>query len=153
MGDMCFGCFRYLFAVLLILPMGACRISDNCKLPCVDENTKPVEIYEYWGIKDPVVRLTAAGYMLDFRFRVTDIEKSKTLFDKKIIPVVVRDLDNSQLKVPASEKIGALRQSPRFVKKGKQYFMYFANPGRRVKKGEKVTVKIGEFILPGVVVQ
>ena len=143
---------RYIFIALLMTLPGACRTHDSCELPCVDENTKPAEIYEYWGIKDPVIRLTAAGYMLDFRFRVTDVEKSKLLFDKKIIPVVIRDLDNSQLKVPASEKIGALRQSPRFVKKGKQYFMYFANPGMRVKKGEKVTIKIGEFTLPDMVV-
>ncbi len=149
---MCCYWLRFILVALLIAVLGACGPHDNCELPCVDENTKPVEIYEYWGIKDPVIRLTAAGYMLDFRFRVTDIEKSKLLFDKKIIPVVIRDLDNSQLKVPASEKIGVLRQSPRFVKKGRQYFMYFANPGMRVKKGEKVTVKIGEFTLPDMIV-
>lgn len=138
----------------ILLLLSACAHDKNkCELPCVDDATDIESVYQYWGIDDVVVRLTAADYMLDVRYRVKDIEKSKLLFDRSIFPIIVRDLDGAQFMVPASEKLGVLRQAPRFVKQNKQYFMYFANPGKRIKRGETVTLMIGDFKLPNIPVQ
>ena len=127
--------------------------SKKCELPCVDDKTTTESIYKYWGISDAVVRLTAGDYMLDMRYRVKDIEKSKPLFDRSIFPIIIRESDGSRFMVPASEKLGVIRQAPRFVKVDKQYFMFFANPGKRIKRGEMVTVEIGDFKLPHITVE
>ena len=52
------------------------------------------------------------------------------------------------LVVPAMEKIGQLRQSAP-PEEGKSYWMAFSNKGRKVKRGDRVSVVIGEFRAEG----
>jgi len=98
-----------------------------------------------WGIRVIGIRRTAADYMLDFRFRMLDPEKAAAIMNRKIKPQLIVEKNGSKLQVPVSAKIGPLRQSPKFAKVDRNYFMFFANPGRDVKAGDKVTVVIGGF--------
>jgi hypothetical protein len=95
------------------------------------------------------MRLTAAGMMLDFRFRVVDADKALPLFDHRIKPYVVADKSDIKLPVPMAAKVGAFRPTNRGknIKADKTYYMIFGNPDRYVKAGEKVTVVIGDFRL------
>ncbi len=106
-----------------------------------------------WGIRVLGVRRTSADYILEFRYRVLDAEKAAYLMNRKIKPELIVQKSGRKLQVPVSSKIGPLRQSPKFTKINRNYFMFFANPGRTVKAGDKVTVVIGDFSVKDLVVE
>lgn len=102
---------------------------------------------EKWGVEVIGIRRTSAGYMLDFRFRVLDVDKALPLFDHRIKPYVVADKSDIKLPVPMAPKVGAFRPTNRGknIKADKTYYMVFANPDSYVKSSEKVSVIIGDF--------
>jgi hypothetical protein len=55
------------------------------------------------------------------------------------------------LVVPTMEKIGQLRQTAA-PEAGRSYWMTFSNKGRRVKRGDRVNLLIGQFRADNVVV-
>ena len=105
------------------------------------------ELAKKWGVELLGMRLTAAGMMLDFRFRVLDADKALPLFDQRIKPHIIAERSNIKLPVPMAAKVGAFRPTNRGknIKADKTYYMIFGNPDRHVKVGEKVTVVIGDF--------
>ena len=105
-----------------------------------------------WGVEVIGVNQTAAGYMLEFRYRVIDPEKAKPLFERKTKPVLRDEASGVQVAVPVPPKTGALRNS-NDPKAGKTYFMFFANPGRFIAPGNRVTVTIGAFSVSGIRVE
>ena len=108
---------------------------------------KAKELADDWGVELLGMRLTAAGMMLDFRFRVMDADKALPLFDHRIKPHIIAERSNIKLPVPMAAKVGAFRPTNRGknIKADKTYYMIFGNPDRHVKAGEKVTVVIGDF--------
>lgn len=105
-----------------------------------------------WGVELLFVRVTSAGYMLEFRYKVLDAKKSKLLFERQIKPVLTHVKTGAKLIVPTPAKTGALRNSNP-PKTGKVYWMFFANPGKLVKPGDKVNIDIGDFHANGLVVK
>jgi len=105
-----------------------------------------------WGIEILYVRQTAAGYMLEFRYKVVDAEKAKALFNRQTKPVLIHERTGAQLIVPTPAKTGALRNS-NIPLDDHTYWMFFANPGRLVQPGEHVDIQIGEFLVENLVVQ
>lgn len=114
--------------------------------------TDGAAIRERWGIQVESLRLTASGYMLDFRYRVLDARKAAPLFERKTKPVLRDDATGVQMAVPVPPKTGALRSS-NDPKAGRRYFMFFANPARFIKAGNTVTVTIGAFSVSGIPVR
>jgi hypothetical protein len=109
-------------------------------------------IAERWGIRIESLRLTAAGYMLDFRYHVIDAEKAAPLFVRKTRPMLTDEATGVVVAVPVPPKTGSLRSS-NHPKQGRTYFMFFANPGTFIGKHRKVTVTIGEFSVRGITVR
>jgi hypothetical protein len=105
-----------------------------------------------WGVEVMHVRQTAAGYMLEFRYRVLDPEKAKPLFERQTKPMLIHAETGAQLIVPTPAKTGALRNSNPPIA-GRIYWMFFANPGKLVQPGHHVSVEIGEFRADGLIVQ
>lgn len=105
-----------------------------------------------WGVEVMYVRQTAAGYMLEFRYRVLDAEKAKPLFERRTKPVLTHAETGAKLIVPTPAKTGALRNSNLPIE-GRTYWMFFANPGKMVPQGDHVSIEIGEFRADGLVVQ
>ena len=105
-----------------------------------------------WGVEVMDVRQTAAGYMLEFRYRVLDAEKAKPLFERQTKPALIHAETGATLIVPTPAKTGALRNSNPPIE-GRTYWMFFANPGKLVKSGQHVNVEIGEFRVDGLVVR
>jgi hypothetical protein len=105
------------------------------------------QLAEIWGVELLGMRLTAAGMMLDFRFKVLDAQKALPLFDHRIKPHIVAERSNIKLPVPMAAKVGAFRPTNRGknIKADRIYYMIFGNPDRHVKVGEMVTVVIGDF--------
>jgi hypothetical protein len=119
------------------------RLAELQPDPTVDNDT----LTEKWGVKVIGIGHTAAGYMLDFRFRVVDAEKALPLFDHRIKPYVTAEKSGLKLPVPIAAKVGAFRPTNRGknIKSGKNYYMIFANPDSYLKAGDKVSVIIGDF--------
>jgi len=105
-----------------------------------------------WGVEILHVRQAAAGYMLEFRYKVVDAEKAKPLFLRQTKPMLTHAETGALLIVPTPAKTGALRNSnPPLA--GHTYWMFFANPGKLVQPGEHVDIEIGDFVAEGLVVQ
>jgi hypothetical protein len=109
-----------------------------------------------WGIKLYGVRWTAGGYMLEMKFRVLDETKAFPLLKRDVSRYLIVEKDGSVLEVPFTQKLGSLSSTVRtsnMVKKDYNYLALFANPGRHVKPGDKVSLVIGNFIVDNLTVQ
>mgnify|MGYP001826241305 CR=1 FL=1 len=102
------------------------------------------ELSEKWGIELIGMRSTAYGHMLDFRYRVLDAEKAAPLFVRKTKPYLIHQDSGKALAVPNTPKLGSLRNT-NMPQQGRTYWMFFGNSHGVVKKGDKVTVAIGDF--------
>ena len=105
-----------------------------------------------WGIDSPTVKLTESGELVRFSWRVLDPDKAQVLNDKRLEPSLVDPQAGVSLVVPTVDKIGPLRQRTP-PEEGKSYWMAFSNKGRKVKRGDRVNVVIGEFRGEGLAVE
>lgn len=118
----------------------------------IDDHTRARFLEDEWGIKIEFATLSAGGYMVDFRFRILDIGKAQPILDRRVKPYLVDQASGAKFAVPNPPKVGQLRSGGN-IKDGKICFIYFANPGRYVQSGNKVTVVIGDFEARDIVVQ
>lgn len=81
------------------------------------------------GIRMEGLRLSAAGDVLDFRYRVIDPVRAAPLLDGKIMPYLLDEASGAHLKVPDAASPGSIQ---------------FANPGRLVQTGSRMTLVIGD---------
>jgi hypothetical protein len=66
---------------------------------------------------------------------------------------LIDEATGNRLGVPAPPKIGPLRHTGNNLTSGRTYFILFANPARRIKSGDRVTVVLGEHQVEGLIVQ
>lgn len=110
------------------------------------------ELKNRWGVEIVSLRRTAHGHMLDFRYRVLDPEKATALFERQTKPTLIHQPTGKVLAVPKTAKVGPLRSSDT-PKEGRTYWTFFGNAGGLVKTGDKVTVAIGDFRAPNLIVE
>lgn len=108
---------------------------------------------ERWGVEVLGLRRVAAGYILDFRYRVVDPKKAAPLFARRAKPYIEDPATGARFQVPRPPKVGSLRQTPAAPAGNRTYFILFANPGRTLEPGKQVTVVIGDFQAAGVAVE
>lgn len=133
-----------LLAVILLLSLWntGCKSEKSSDIPDDEKN----------GIKVKSVNISAAGYMLDFRYVVTDAAKAESFFAKGVKPYVIDQKTEARLIVPSPPKVGPLTQTSNPPEKGKTYFIFFANPGKLVKSGDKITVIMDGMTLKDILV-
>lgn len=119
------------------------------------ESTVPEQrqLVEQWGIEALRVTLSANDYMVDFRYKVHDPDKAAKAVNRKDQPYIHQSSTGITRVVPAPANIGALRHTGRNLKAGKNYFVLFANPGKSIKRGDKITLVMGGYKLENVIVQ
>ncbi len=105
------------------------------------------------GIRPVAIRLTAADNMIDFRYRVVDPEKSLPMFNRQIATYLLDQGSGDRFAVPTDTKLGPLRSSSRDPVAGKEYFIFFVNPGKVLKRGSRVTVVIGDMKIEDLTVE
>lgn len=108
------------------------------------------------GVELVGIRLSGADFLIDVRYRVKDVGKAQALMERKVHPVLVNEATGDRYYVPQAPKLGSLRQSATAkqpVQLDKVYFMLFANPDRKLRSGEKVTLHAGESTVKGLLVQ
>lgn len=136
---------RWITLLLAGLVFGLCACAPGKPLFTPDAETETaLQTAERLGITIIRLQLTSSGYMLDFRYQVDDPEKSRPLFDKKTIPYIIHEESGATFMVPAPAKTGPLRTMPRQPELGRQYFVFFANPGQYIKPGDHVTIVHGK---------
>jgi hypothetical protein len=143
----CFVVFLGLFSVPVCYAAAA-QTGDNQ----AQEIKKSPTLGEQWGVQLKPLRLTGEGLFLDFRFRVIDSEKATPLLQTGNKPYLVDQKSGKTFQVPTT-KVGPMRASATKPKIDKDYTMLFNNTNRTVKKGDKVTVVIGDFKAENLVVE
>jgi hypothetical protein len=127
-------------------------MSSEAPAEALSQEAMAKSIEEQWGIQVLGIQRTAANYMLDFRYRVVDAEKAEPIFERKTRPYVLDQESGAKLIVFSSPKTGPLRSTDT-PKIDRNYFTIFANPGRFIQAGNKVTVVIGDFKVENLIVQ
>jgi hypothetical protein len=101
---------------------------------------------EQTGLRITLVAVTAAGGMVDFRFKVMDVEKARALLqDGKFLPYLTVLGSSISLK-PAPEALQDLK-----FENGLVYYILYSNSGNLVKPGTPVTVVIGDWQLEPII--
>ena len=139
----------------MAIVMSAASVASAAQDDAVPPKKHPREntlMKRQWGIEILFVRTTSAGYMLEFRYKVIDLEKAKPLFERQTKPMLTHEDSGATFVVPTPAKTGALRNSNPPIE-GRTYWMFFANPGGYVKSGDTVRIEIGDFVADGIVVE
>ena len=117
----------------------------------VEKGPVPAEKYQAlvdrWGVRPVAMRITVADYFVDFRYVIVDPEKAKAILSRSKKNKEIYLLDQKTGKkfpVPVT-KVGPLRSTTLSPKKDRQYTILFSNVGKSIKKGDKVSVIIGDF--------
>lgn len=105
-----------------------------------------------FGVKISSVRTTAAGHVVDLRYRVLDAGKASPLFARGVKPHLFDQASGRMLSVPSFPKTGSLRSGGRPME-GRTYFILFSNQGRAVQCGSRVALLFGDLEVNGLVVE
>ena len=160
---------RNLILMLVLLGLAACADQSLGRSEAVDEKAEiatsatgsPVSqpgnpanetFVDNIGVAVEAVHLSSAGYVLDMRYRVLDIEKSAAMLGRQAKPYVIVDKSGAKLGVPISYKLGPLRQSTAHPEGERIYFTFFANPGRHVESGDTIRLVVGDFATGSLIV-
>lgn len=146
-------CWGSRLCLLLSVLCVGCSVNNDAQFISGLHSTQEETTAQKLGIEVESLRLSAANYMLDFRYRAVDPERASILFDRQVKPYLIHENTGAKFLIPAPAKVGPLRQTTNKPVAGKSYFMMFANPGQYVKAGDKVTVVIGDFRLEHLTVE
>lgn len=91
-----------------------------------------------------MIGVTAAGGMIDFRYRVVNPEKALAMLQNpETLPVLVAEKSGAELAVASSilfdEKMEA----------GRDYYILYYNTRGAIMPGDPVSVRIGDLLLRG----
>lgn len=122
--------------------------AEKHAMPTPRREITRTQIEDKLGIKVLGLRRSASGYMLDFRYRLLDPAKAAQLLDRKLSPYLLDEATGAQLRVPTAPKVGQLRPTSRNkIIPGRNYYILFANPGRYLKAGSKVSLIAGDALI------
>ena len=147
--------------MLVLLQFPSCvRLTKNQTQESVTKPTTNVRtadssylsFEEKWGIKIVGIKLTAAGHMLDFRYKVLDSEKASLFLKRQVEPYLVDQETGAKLSIPRT-RLGPMRQTSVKPEENRDYFMLFGNPTGLIKPGSKVTLVIGDLKIEDLVVE
>ncbi len=126
------------------LGVGALLLLGGLGLLLGLRSSSSAELARRFGVAELRVRRSAAGHLLDLRYRVLDPAKAAPLHARAQKPILVDERSGRKLVVPTTPKAGALRSTAP-PKAGRIYFALFANPGGAVRRGDQVSVVMGEL--------
>ena len=98
------------------------------------------------------VHMSAAGMLIDLRYRVLDPVRAQRALGPKIRPKLIDERSGIEMSVPTTAKLGSLRQTQGQQRSGRSYFVLFVNTAR-VAPGSRVRAELGELVYPNLLVQ
>ncbi len=122
-----------------VLPLGAQSPSRAGKAPVAAAHShyrpsrfpKRATVYyeQIWGVDSLSVKAVESGEIIRFAYRVLDANRAQALNDKKAEPSLIAPRARVSLVVPALEKVGKLRQSPRRPRAGLTGWLFRTKAG------------------------
>jgi len=146
-------CAAWLSAAAIV---GGCATSAPPAAPTAAAARAAGEtVVEAYGIRVEGLRLSAAGSMLDLRYRVLDAGKAAPLLNGKVQPYLLDEAHSAKLGVPDTPVLGRIRQTARnnVIHTDRTYFVMFGNPGKAVQSGDKVSLLLGAVKVTDLTVQ
>lgn len=133
----------------------ALQLAGCASAPAAPAAAESSAVEATYGIAVDGLRLSAAGSMLDFRYRVLEPKKAAPILDGRIQPYLLDEGHQAKLAVPDTPVLGRLRQTGRNGKvlTDRTYFIMFGNPGKAVRSGDKVTLLLGQVKITDLTVQ
>lgn len=112
-------------------------------------------IESHYGVRIEGLHRSAAGSMLDLRYRVLDPGKAAPLLNGKIQPYIVDSARSAKLGVPDTPTLGRIRQTARnnVIRTDRSYFVMFGNPGKAIQSGDTVALYLGQVKISDLTVQ
>jgi hypothetical protein len=105
------------------------------------------ELEERYGIRVMLIGVTAAGGMVDFRFKVLDQDKARVLTQEhNLMPVLNVQNTDTRLAMPSGMHSMTLQN-------GKVYYVLFGNSKGTVKPGTPISVAFGDMQLEPILAQ
>jgi len=108
---------------------------------------------QQYGVSILGVRVTAAGHMLDFRYRVLDTTKAGRLIRPKMGLALIDQASKVEMSVPVMDKVGSLKQTRSHLFPDRTYSVIFSNRAGIVKPGSKVSIQFGDLTLDNLIVE
>jgi hypothetical protein len=106
------------------------------------------ELEERFGIRVTLIGVTAAGGMVDFRFKVLDQDKARILTQEHdLMPVLNVQNTDTRLAMPGGGMHSMTLQN------GKVYYLLFGNSKGTVKPGTSISVAFGAMQLKPILAQ
>lgn len=105
------------------------------------------------GVEIVAIHLSAAGNLVDLRYRVVDTDKAKPLVSAAMPTVLIDPRSGAEGQVPVDEKVGALRQNGNQVRPGQVLAVLFGNPDHALKKGDRILLRFGDWEVAGLSIQ
>lgn len=135
-----------LLGAAVALQLAGCASSQQVAAP-EDAEDALRQTEARYGIRIAGLQLSAAGSMLDFRYRVIDARKAAPILDPKMQPYLLDEARGARLGVPVTPVLGRIRQTSRNNKihTDRTYFIMFGNPGKALQSGDKVTLLLGQL--------
>jgi hypothetical protein len=144
-------------ALIAVVALQLSGCADTPKRYAAGEARQSVqsEVESTYGIQVESLNLSAAGSMLDFRYRVVDPAKAAPLLSRKLKPYLLDEARSAKLGVPVTPVLGQIRQTSRnnVIHTDRTYFIMFGNPGKAVQSGDKVSLLLGEVKITDLVVR
>lgn len=143
-------------AMLLAVLCGGCAAApagERSSPPSLPVTAAARAAGEAAGIQVTALHISAAGRIVDFRFRVVDAGKAGGVLGRQTEAYAVDQKTGARLPVPRAGKVGALRQTTSAAVVGKIYYILFANTDRVVKPGSLLTIVLGDLRLADLPVQ
>ena len=142
---------EYVTMVIMMAALCVAVFSVGCASSPGAKKDSGAAVEEQWGVKIESIRVTAAGHLVDFRYRVLDAEKAMAMMKRGDKAYIIDQASGLELPVPVT-KVGPIRGTGTKPKEGKVYAVMFKNGGI-IQSGSKVTVVIGEFKAENLVVE
>jgi len=138
--------FRYVPLMIFLLTLTFCPFAQGEDERIGGESVAhgASALREKWGIEIVRVKITAAGHIVDLRYRVVDPVKAFAVFETRVKPVLVEEEFGRDLSIYNAPRIGGMRQKARRPESGRTYFILFNNPNGLIRAGSKVTFKIND---------
>jgi hypothetical protein len=127
--------------VLLILTIMTAVSADNAE-------PKTIDLEKDWGVQPVMLRVSAGGYMIEFRYKILDTEKAQIFTSKseKDFPFLLSMKSRVRLGVPFGTTVGYLKSNRKFLKQGKNYITMFSNINRHMLPGDQVKIQISDQV-------
>jgi hypothetical protein len=134
--------------LVAVLAIDGSKPSSNQKPRPLPAVVSPAGLLERSGVR--VVRVVASGGggLLDLRFQVVDPDRAVAVHDRDAPPALVDERTGGAI---AGLLMGHAHHGR--LKAGVTYYLVFENPGSLVRRGDRVSVVLGDARLEHVLVQ